>query len=79
MFKGGRVGGCVGVASVQRELVDVAEVDRLTGRRRKAEYVEPVQRKHHDRESQSDGTQAPPPPPHSSSPADTGELGSISA
>jgi hypothetical protein len=42
MFKGGRVGGCVGVAFVPRELVDVAEIDRLTGRRRKAEYVEPV-------------------------------------
>jgi hypothetical protein len=77
MFKGGRVGGCVGVAFVPRELVDVAEIDRLTGRRRKAEYVEPVKKKHHDRESQSDGTQAP--PPHSSSPAETGELGSISA
>jgi hypothetical protein len=42
MFKGGRVGGCVGVGFVPKELVDVAEIDRLTGRRRKAEYVEPV-------------------------------------
>jgi hypothetical protein len=42
MFKGGRVGGWIEVAFVRRELVDVAEIDRFTGRRRKAEYVDPV-------------------------------------
>jgi hypothetical protein len=42
MFKGGRVGGWEGVAFVRRELDDVAEIDRFKGRRRKAEYVEPV-------------------------------------
>lgn len=33
--------GCVDVASVRRELVEVAEIDRLNGRRKKAEYDEP--------------------------------------
>ena len=42
MFKGGRTGGWVGVAFVRRELVEVAEIDRFNGRRKKAEYVEPV-------------------------------------
>jgi hypothetical protein len=37
MFKGGRTGGWVGVASVRRELVEVAEIDRFNGRRKKAE------------------------------------------
>ena len=41
--KGGRTGGCVGVAFVRRELVEVAEIDRFNGRRRKAEYDEPVE------------------------------------
>jgi hypothetical protein len=33
----------VGVAFVRRELVEVAEIDRFNGRRKKAEYDEPVQ------------------------------------
>lgn len=32
----------MGVAFVRRELVEVAEIDRFNGRRKKAEYVEPV-------------------------------------
>lgn len=32
----------MGVAFVRRELVEVAEIDRFSGRRKKAEYVEPV-------------------------------------
>jgi len=42
MFKGGRTGGWVEVASVRRELVEVAEIDRFKGRRKNAEYDEPV-------------------------------------
>lgn len=45
MFKGGRMGACVGVASVRRELVEVAEIDRFNGRRKKAEYDEPVRKR----------------------------------
>lgn len=32
----------MGVAFVRRELVEVAEIERFNGRRKKAEYVEPV-------------------------------------
>ena len=35
----------MGVAFVRRELVEVAEIDRFNGRRKKAEYVEPVQQR----------------------------------
>jgi hypothetical protein len=35
----------VGVAFVRRELVEVAEIDRLNGRRRKAEYDEPARKR----------------------------------
>jgi hypothetical protein len=41
-FKGGRIGGCVDVAFVRRELDEVAEIDRFKGRRKNAEYEEPV-------------------------------------
>jgi hypothetical protein len=37
MFKGGRVGGWMEVTLVRSELVDVAEIDRFKGRRKKAE------------------------------------------
>ena len=37
MFKGGRVGGWMDVTLVRRELVEVAEIDRFKGRRKKAE------------------------------------------
>jgi hypothetical protein len=37
IFKGGRMGGWVDVAFVQRELVEVAEIDRFRGLRKKAE------------------------------------------
>ena len=35
----------MGVAFVRRELVEVAEIDRFNGRRKKAEYVDPVDRR----------------------------------
>jgi hypothetical protein len=41
----------VAVAFVPKELVDVAEIERFNGRRRKAEYVEPCVKRHHDRGS----------------------------
>lgn len=37
MFKGGRTGGWMEVTFVRSELVDVAEIDRFKGRRKKAE------------------------------------------
>jgi hypothetical protein len=36
------MGSCVDVVFVRRELVEVAEIDRLNGRRKKAEYDEPM-------------------------------------
>jgi hypothetical protein len=36
------MGSCVDVAFVRRELVEVAEIDRFNGRRKKAEYDEPM-------------------------------------
>lgn len=35
----------MGVAFVRRELVEVAEIDRFNGRRKKAEYDEPVSKR----------------------------------